>query len=266
MGRFASHVVWRRALPVATWFCVTWVAAARLSAATLYLDFSEGAESIRAGAEDDASQNVSRLCSTDSLLRWDGAADCGDRQSCKSSITELVRDRLREFDVDVTQQRPNGAYTMALIGPGSPGCQFGLLGLSHIDCGNRNPANVLFAYACSTEAQLCANVIVHEFAHAVGLDHVANQADLMSPGLDDSAALAFLDSTAPTLDAECGETTQNSYRSMLNALGPHRDSLDADSSVGGGCTLRARAKHEFAPFAALGLALAWFRRRRVRRG
>ena len=189
--------------------------------ATLYLNFAEGAEQLYPGLEDDAANNISRLCQAERLDRWSGAKDCGDRDICKIQIAELVLDYLDAFDVAITVHRPDTPHTMVIIGPESGTCLFDLQGLAHVDCGNRVEGNIGFAFDCSVSSSVCAGVIVHEFAHTLGLDHVDSTSDLMGFGIGEDTSLALRDELNPTLaPTRCGAVEQNSFQAVMNAVGP----------------------------------------------
>jgi hypothetical protein len=213
----------------------------------LYLNFSDGSEAVIKGDEDDARRNVSRLCAASPFLPWLGAEGCGDRDTCKAQIAQLVQEQWRDFDVEVTVQRPAAPdYGMVMIGPSSGSCQFGLQGIAHIDCANRVESNVAFAFDCAGSVSVCAAVISHELAHGFGLGHSQDRTDIMYGGVIEGQAATFRDTSALLSEPVCGATSQSSRAQLLAELGAWpagqaraRDWLEdaPNKSARGGCQL-----------------------------
>jgi len=227
----------------------------------LYLDFSDGTGEITLGEADDSSRNTSSLCGASPLLRWQGAADCPDRDSCQDAITELVREHFRDFALDVTSRRPQQSYTTIVIAPASGDCKFGVRGLSFNDCGDASQKNLGFAFACSQTVVECAAVIAHEAGHTFGLDHTSDQRDLMYSGTPGDVAPVFLDRELPVSEPFCQRGTQNSHSQLLATLGERAigdlEARDTAAAAAGGCQLaRASSSGQFPSELPLALSAA----------
>lgn len=157
----------------------------------------------------------------------------GFRGSAKSwrSITRCVAKLFAPFDVQVTDVEPAAGtpYVMAVVGgrPRDVGHPHKVGGLAPFN-GEVVAGAVVFAFAdeLRNDPRATCEVIGMEVAHAFGLDHAYACPDVMTY-LQGCGKKAFRD-----LDARCGESaprachggaaTQNSYRRLLQVLGPHR--------------------------------------------
>ncbi len=245
--------------------------------ATLYLNFATGSEALERGPADAADLNISELCKAETLVRWNGAEDCEDRETCRVRIAGLVQDYLWDFDVTVAIERPQKPYTMVMVGPASGNCQFGVQGLAVNDCENENDSNIGFAFECMVSSTVCAGVIAHEYAHTLGLVHVRGHTDIMSLGIDETP-VSFQDQTFATVDpADCGNSKQNSYQSLMAVVGPWTGDRRLGELLSGeqrsgrpppGCGLRASPVDARSPWYAWlcvgGSVVASLRRRRSR--
>lgn len=204
----------------------------------VYLNFSDGTESLThdgAGA-DDATRNRSELCGADRVGRWLGALDCGDREACKRAIVREVEALWAPFDVVFTPRRPAaGPYSMVVIGPPSGSCGFGVDGAASVDCGDRNPSNVAFAFVCAGTVSACARVVSHEVAHGFGLAHSDRSCDVMAADARACTEAAFHDEESRVHGTTCGGRTQNSYRTLLGLLGQRPGAAQPGEVVVGGC-------------------------------
>jgi hypothetical protein len=231
-----SRIRWPHAAAAAA--AVLWpgTAAAAAPARVVYLNFSDGTESLVQDTSDDATRNRSELCAAERTGRWLGAEGCGDREACKRAIVRETEALWAPFNIIFTTRRPaSGPYTMAIIGPASGSCGFGVDGAAPVDCGDRNPANVAFAFQCAGPVRACARVLSHEVAHTLGLAHSDRSCDLMSADAPTCAEAAFHDEEARVHGTTCGEPVQNSYRVLLGLLGPRPEGPAAGEA--GGCRL-----------------------------
>jgi hypothetical protein len=239
--------------------------------AVVYLNFSNGTEAVTQGAADDATNNVSSLCGTERVGAYWGSSECGDRAECADIITELVADHFRDFNVVFTLERPkSGPYTMAIIGPPSGSCGFGVQGASPLDCKNQNPGNVVFAFNCPESVAACSVTISQELAHSYGLAHTVQTCDIMTAGSHLCAEPHFSDTDALADDKLCG-AIQNNRGRLLEVLGPwtggdsHRLPSDTGHEIerAPGCALGPAPTRGAAPLAAVvALSFAWSMRRR----
>ncbi len=152
------------------------------------------------------------------------------------------------YNVQIVTTRPaSGRYTMMMVGGtamlvGSGGS---VVGIAPLDCGNGNESNVGFAFSASlipsarttkssadTALRELALTIVHEAGHSYGLEHSANQTDIMYPsvspgqtGFNGAAAYA-----QPPSQCSNG-TTQNTGALLANNIGTR---VGGPPDLGGG--------------------------------
>lgn len=215
-------------------------AVADAAARVVYLNFSDGTESLAQDASDDATRNRSQLCAAERIGRWLGAEGCGTRESCQRAIVREIEALWAPFDIAFTTRRPtSGPYTMAIIAPASGSCGFGVEGAAPVDCADRNPANVGFAFQCAGSVSACARLVSHEVAHTLGLSHSDRSCDVMSADALTAACAeaAFHDEEARIHGTTCGAQTQNSYRLLLDLLGPRPERPHPREA--GGCQVAA---------------------------
>jgi len=119
---------------------------------------------------DDATQNVSRLCSVSSFSRWDAAPVCGERNHCREDIHRLVGEYFEAYNVRFTLSRPSPSeiFTTVIVAPPVAECTFGHRGIAFADCGDANPRSVAFVFDCGGDAASCAVLVAHETAHTFG--------------------------------------------------------------------------------------------------
>jgi hypothetical protein len=191
-------------------------------ARVVFLNFSNGGEALHQAAEDDPAANRARLCAAPQLGPWQGIPGCGGgREGCLRLIADAVDQHFADFNLVVRTTRPAEApYTMVVIAPPSGTCRFGTNGVAPLDCADQRPAEVALVTDCRGSAARCAAIISQEIAHTYGLEHTTWPCDLMA---DAAAACeqgaAFADVLVPS-EARCGRRAQNSYRRLLEALGP----------------------------------------------
>lgn len=157
----------------------------------------------------------------------------GYRGTSKSwtMLTRCVSKLFSPFDVRVTDIEPPAGtpYVMAVVGgrPKDVGHPYRVGGLAPFN-GDVVPGAVVFAFAdeLRNNTRATCEVVGMEVAHAFGLDHAYACPDVMTY-LQGCGKKAFRD-----LDARCGESkprpchggggTQNSFRHLMQVLGPHR--------------------------------------------
>jgi hypothetical protein len=199
----------------------------------LYLNFSEGKETFTfAGADgaDDATRNVSVIgpAAPYPPFSWpELTAGTSTRRELVRRIARRVHELFLPYDVVVTTTRPAaGPYTMVVIG-GSPalvGFSGVVAGLAFMDCANLQQNNVVYAFPDVLKGSFhgLTVTIAQEAAHAFGLEHTGNVADIMYPNVRDTQ-VGFPDVDSPIVgEPLCGNRVQNSHRRLLELVGAWR--------------------------------------------
>jgi hypothetical protein len=187
----------------------------------VYLNFSDGADSIRLADGDNAATNESRLCMTPQVPAWNGAPSCGGRESCRRAVADMTQRYWLPFNLVFTTRRPSAApYSMVMIGAPSGHCAFGVVGLAMLDCGNVVSTDIAFTFSC-LEPKECARIVSQELGHALGLTHTTHPCDLMSQDAKTCGEPLFVDEDMPSEQGElgCGLAKQNSFRMLIGTLG-----------------------------------------------
>ena len=158
----------------------------------------------------------------------------------RASVVQIVRTRLNDFGITVTDQRPgSGDYDMEMVGDWAGVGDQGFAGVApSIDCFDNRGGEVSFTLEASGSSDGIAEIILQEVAHTWGLEHVDDQGDLLYPTTqgqnkifkDECLQIVVLNdngSTSPT-NANCNQmhtnfcssNVQNSYQEMLALFGP----------------------------------------------
>jgi hypothetical protein len=106
----------------------------------------------------------------------------GDGAKRAASFQAVLTD-WAPYDVIITDQRPNGVYTMCINSPTNP-FGGGVLGIAPLDCNDNNGRNIVFAFHSANDehpAATQATTMSQELAHAFGLEHVSQPNDIMNP-------------------------------------------------------------------------------------
>ncbi len=199
--------------------------------AVLYLNFSDGTETIARAISDDASRNESIIGAVDPFpeFRWQAFSSAGNtRPDVVRAIAERAHRAFLSFNVVLTTVRPaDTPYTMVMIG-GAPAV-FGLpkdvAGLAPLDCGNRQPSDIVYAFSSALEGATHGLfvTIAQEAAHAYGLEHTTNRADLMFPQVVPEQS-SFPEEEYPLIGQPlCGRLTQSSHGLLVETLGAWTD-------------------------------------------
>jgi hypothetical protein len=193
----------------------------------VYLNFSNGTETLRQARSDDAPTNTSQIGAASPYppFRWPTVTTGAlTRADLVGRIARRVHEVFLPYNVLITLTRPAaGPYTMVMIGGRPRDINLGLdvAGVAFMDCTDAQPSNLVFAFAevlRGNEQGLVAT-IAQEAAHAFGLEHTDRPEDLMHPMVDPRQS-RFLDEEMPLLgDRICGRTTQNSHRRLLELVG-----------------------------------------------
>jgi len=176
-----------------------------------------------------------------SLIVGDSESDVANMPGFTSSnkrwkaIAACVEKLFAPFDVEVTQQRPKQrGYVMVVVGGRPQDLGGERKHHAHARVGGLAPFSgsvvhdpVVFAFSRTlrNRTRAVCETIGMEVAHAYGLDHSYECKDVMT--YKNGCKKRFLDK-----DVRCGESkprdchgggkTQNSYRHLLNVLGPRK--------------------------------------------
>ncbi len=209
---------------------ITLVAAAAPARAAVphvvYLDFSDGSESVTLGATDDATRNLSSVggAAPYPAFAWPTiTAGIETRAAVVERVARRVHELFLPYNVLITVTRPpSGPYTTVMIGgdPRDVGLDLSFAGVAYMDCRNQQDANLVFAFPNNVRGNEHGLVvtIAQEAAHALGLEHTRSARDIMHPVLSPEQA-SFLDEESAVLDRLCGPATQNSHLKLLEAVG-----------------------------------------------
>ena len=153
--------------------------------------------------------------------------------SKRDAVMQAVQADWADFNVFVTESRPNsGDYTMNMTGPTNP-FGGGVLGIAPLDCNDsQTHNNITYAFHSENDgfsAAVTATTVGQEVAHSYGLEHVDEPGDIMNP-YNAGGDASFTDqciqivqsvSCGAQHSAQCGsQTSQNSYQELLALFGP----------------------------------------------
>ncbi len=186
----------------------------------IYLNF-EGAP-LKMG-QSNSKNNTTGLLTVSSLnypaQSWTSMG--GKDKGQKDVITEL-RLLYGNYAVEFVTTRPtSGDYTMAMSGGTGEGCKkggAGTVGIAPLDCKFSNKNDIVFVFGNKlSSAKKLAFVIAHELGHSFGLEHVADNTDIMAPAL--SGATCCWTTSTVTGGGSCGRTTQDAKKVLSDNLG-----------------------------------------------
>lgn len=192
------------------------------------------------GGVDDASENRSSVVRAAGLVNAEIPAFAGNAAEW-NALTACIRSKFKAYDVRITDKRPlpSQSYLMAMFGGdaralGRPEAR-SVGGLAPFN-GEPIARSVVYVFTEALRrdpAAMCETASM-ELAHAFGLDHAYDCAEVMSY-LPRCGLRRFVDRETP-----CGEhaprlcvrgaATQNSHRYLLQLLGPARRAQGASTS------------------------------------
>lgn len=192
---------------------------------TFYLNY-DGVQ-LNPGGDDNAATN------TTMFQEWGGNYQpYGNGAKRMASLQAALTD-WAPYAVTITDQRPNGVYTMCVNTPTNI-YGGGVLGVAPLDCNDSNGANIVFAFHSDNDqftAATQATTMSQEIAHAFGLEHVNFPNDIMNP-TNEGADPKFLDQCIaivpdPNFGILCGQqhqqfcggSQQNSHQELLWLFG-----------------------------------------------
>ncbi len=191
-----------------------------------YLNYDGAQVQWSGGGDDDSSQNTSYFQEfAGNYAPYGGGAK-------RAASFQAVQTDWAPYDVVITDQRPNGVYTMCINSPTNPFGN-GVLGIAPLDCNDNNGRNIVFAFHSDSDefpAATQATTMSQEIAHAFGLEHVSQPNDIMNP-YNAGGDPKFLDQCL-TLDGGnigiqcgqqhqqfCGGNQQNSHAELIWLFG-----------------------------------------------
>jgi MYXO-CTERM domain-containing protein len=149
-------------------------------------------------------------------------------------VLTCVRDLYADFDVYVTDEDPGATPHMETVVGGSPGdigLPWGVGGIAPSGC-EPVPNSVQYVfpetYGAGGEQGIC-EAAGQETAHSFGLDHEYYCPDVMTYLYDCYVNKTFVDESHPCGEygprgCSCGNAQQNSYRWLMDTIGPHQAS------------------------------------------
>jgi uncharacterized protein (TIGR03382 family) len=195
---------------------------------------------------DDSTNNVSQIAmSSVQYPAWDASPYTGSytKATAEQAIVGYVQQYWGYVNAQVTTTRPTGKrYTMCMIG-GDPSIVLGAqgqgaAGVAPLDCNNQVEENIVYAFADVVTPQNTGSVTEslkaiavtcsQEMAHAFGLGHTDDTADVQYPELSPSTVMGFASGMhnifdgpgAPQQSGVCGNgTTQDSHAMLLGVVG-----------------------------------------------
>ena len=200
----------------------------------VYTNF-DGGEMNWCGWGNNSPQNNCSTIMQDTVLPYSG--DAGQR----AAIVQIVRKDFADFNVKVTDQRPQGIdYDMEMVGDWQPAPQGGFAGVApSLDCWNENGGEVSFTLDYTGSSNGIAKAMLQELAHTWGLEHVDSKGDLLYPTTESVLDPTFKDVCHQIVQLDnqgntvpdgcvccnqhslfCGANQQNSYRELLEIFGP----------------------------------------------
>jgi MYXO-CTERM domain-containing protein len=201
----------------------------------MFINF-DGADLQSCGGNDSPVDNCSRL--------WNGSVDPYSGDAAKrASIIQIVRQRVENFGITVTDQRPgSGDYDMEMVGnwSGVDPDSLGFAGVApSIDCFDSRGGETSFTLEKAGTSDGVAEIILQEIAHTWGLEHIDSQGDLLYPTtqgtnkvfLDECLKIVQLDAnnmTTTPVNGQCNNMHtnfcdsgwQNSAQELLALFGP----------------------------------------------
>lgn len=169
----------------------------RQSPRVVFINF-DGAQLVK--ADDDATRNHSWICGGN-YPAW------GHDDARKQAILQGFRSDWLRWSLQIVTDRPaSGTYDMIMAGDGRTLCgKSGIGGVALQDCGDRNHANVVYAFGSSTSMKVNDQVTTmgQELGHAYGLEHVEHPTEIMYPGLD-GRDTEFVDTCSAIRNQLCG--------------------------------------------------------------
>jgi MYXO-CTERM domain-containing protein len=153
----------------------------------------------------------------------------------RASIVQVIRKRLGDFGITVTDQRPpSGDYDMEMVGNWQ-GVRPEFAGVApNIDCFDATGGETSFTLEATGSADGIAEIVLQEIAHTWGLEHVDEQQDLLYPTtqgsnktFQDECHKIVDDVQLNETDGYCNEIHtqfcsygwQNSYQELLYVFG-----------------------------------------------
>ena len=187
---------------------------------TIFLNF-EGAD-LKQGASNSKTDSTSLILGASLKYPAQSWSSMGGKDKGQKDVITELRLLYGDYAVEFVTSRPtSGDYTMVMSGGSGDGCKkggAGTIGIAPLDCKNsyKNHIVLVFGDKLSSVKKL-AFVIAHELGHSFGLEHVADNTDIMAPALSGSTC-CWTTSTV-TGGGTCNRTTQDAKKVLSDNLG-----------------------------------------------
>ncbi len=127
------------------------------------------------------------------------------------------------YDLFFTLERPaSGNYQMVVIGSDCATiANTSCAGIAILDCSDNNPHNIGYTFPGGRTVDELVVTTAQEMAHAYGLNHTTDTADIMFPQLQTTLPNSYGAGPIPAADMPCGGATfQDSHALLLDTIGP----------------------------------------------
>ncbi len=221
----------------------------------LYVNWCDGGCTITGGPEDSRANTSAIVDGTNQISEFTGSP------SVRAEILACVREAYARFNIRVVDRDPGNVShfeTIAAGRPGEVGFPGGVAGVSPFSCGVI-PNAISYNFLNLSPGDVRGNcwTIAQESAHSFGLSHEFDGRDFMTYNpnpsnksfVDEELCVGTQGCCQPAQECQCGPTTQNSYRRILDVFGPANDApptltIDkprANESVEGGFPIAVTA-------------------------
>jgi hypothetical protein len=193
-----------------------------------YLNVSDGTTALFGAPQDDATLNLSGIATVVPYpaFAWPQSPNEPALSAAQASdyLLFALHKAFLPYNLVWTDVRPlRGPYTMVVVGgrPELLGFDSRVAGVALMDCNDTQPSNIVFAFPSALPGNLHGLFVTaaQETAHAFGLEHTDDEADIMHAQLG-AAQWAFTDRPNPiAAPRTCGPLMQNSHKKLLEVLG-----------------------------------------------
>ena len=203
-------------------------AAHALAPKVAYLNVSDGTTALFGAPQDDATMNLSAIATIVPFPAFVWPQHPNEPSVSAQQASDYMLFALHKaflpYNLVWTAVRPVvGPYTMVMVGGQPELLRFDsrVAGVALMDCNDTQASNVVFAFPSALPGNLHGLFVTaaQETAHAFGLEHTDDDADIMHARLG-AAQWAFTDrQNQITAPRTCGPLTQNSHQKLSEVLG-----------------------------------------------